>query len=212
MLYILIVCIIIIIYYKYKGHIKKYLNNLNNKKINVVSKYDGRPYRVDTRYKNTRQNASDKLSYLNKMIITLIKHLKYKYKYKNEGDEQQTEWVDRLLTRYDPNSIEENIPTSTQDTSWNKNKGELIAICLREKRSKNNSLHSHTVLEFVALHELSHTCSITINHKKEFWQAFKFILTEAFLAGLHTPIDYEIYPEYYCGMLLTYNPYFDTTL
>ena len=66
-----------------------------------------------------------------------------------------------------------------------------------------------STLTFVAIHELSHVASVSIGHKTEFWQNFKFLLENAKEAGIHNPIDYKNQPANYCGMDIHDNPYYD---
>jgi predicted metal-dependent hydrolase len=66
----------------------------------------------------------------------------------------------------------------------------------------------HT-LTFVALHELSHIMTLSIGHKLEFWENFKFVLECAKEAGIHDPLNYKKDPRQYCGMSITDNPFYD---
>lgn len=49
-------------------------------------------------------------------------------------------------------------------------------------------------------------------HKQRFWQVFKFFLQEATASGIYTPRDYEKSPDWYCGLDVAYNPYFDKSV
>jgi hypothetical protein len=64
---------------------------------------------------------------------------------------------------------------------------------------------------FVVIHELAHIANERWGHSSEsqFWEIFKFLLHEAKLCGMHTPVDYSKYPVMYCGLNVNYNPYFD---
>lgn len=64
-------------------------------------------------------------------------------------------------------------------------------------------------LTFVALHELAHIMTKSIGHKQEFWENFKFLLTNANDAGIYNPQDYKSNPTEYCGEEINDNPYFD---
>ena len=62
---------------------------------------------------------------------------------------------------------------------------------------------------YVALHELSHIATKSIGHTDEFWENFKFLITEAKKIGVYNPVDYKKEPSRYCGMNITDNPYYD---
>ena len=40
-------------------------------------------------------------------------------------------------------------------------------------------MFDENTLTFVALHELSHVMTVSVGHKQEFWDNFKFILKES---------------------------------
>jgi predicted metal-dependent hydrolase len=102
----------------------------------------------------------------------------------------------------------ETLPTS-EHTAYSENKGEKLAFCLNKKKTDNNDLIDENTLTFVAIHELSHIATKSIGHKTEFWNNFKFLLTEAQAAGLYSPKDYKSAPQEYCGMKISDNPYYD---
>jgi len=56
---------------------------------------------------------------------------------------------------------------------------------------------------------LSHIMTLSIGHKQEFWQNFKFLLENAKDANIYIPVDYKKKPTGYCGMTITDNPYYD---
>lgn len=175
------------------------------KKCNDI---DGRCYQVIDDHQD-QEKASEILGQLNQFSIRLLRHLREKYVYRQEGTVEQRSAVRYLLRNYNPDNIVENRPLSSDNTSFVEDKGKLFAMCLREKKSGMHNFHSLPELEFVLLHELSHLATFVYSHGLEFWQTFKFILTEAKLAGLHEPINYAIYPFDYCSLLINYNPYFD---
>jgi hypothetical protein len=51
--------------------------------------------------------------------------------------------------------------------------------------------------------------TLSIGHKQEFWQNFKFVLENAKAAGIYHPVDYKKNPKEYCGMEINDNPYYD---
>jgi hypothetical protein len=87
-----------------------------------------------------------------------------------------------------------------------------MAFCLQKSEKSeevSRKLIDEELLFFVAMHELSHVMTKSVGHTKEFWDNFKFILTEANKANMYVPVDYEKTPKEYCGMNISNNPYFD---
>ena len=119
----------------------------------------------------------------------------------------ENEDVQRLVQKFNPTKISETLPTS-EYTAYSENKGEKLAFCLNTTKDGNKLIDINT-LTFVALHELSHIMTETIGHKQEFWQNFKFLLTNAKEANIYQPIDYKKNPKEYCGMTINDNPYYD---
>ena len=114
----------------------------------------------------------------------------------------------RLVKSFNPKKVMETLPTS-QFTAYSENKGEKIAFCLNKKKGENEELIDESTLTFVAIHELSHVATLSIGHKSDFWENFKFLLEKAKEAGLHNPVDYKSNPSTYCGMDIQDNPYYD---
>lgn len=120
--------------------------------------------------------------------------------------------VGNLLNNYNPDVFYENDPRYTKETSYTISKGEAMHLCLRNKKDPTK-LVDPDILFFVMLHEASHIANYRgWGHGKDFWEVFAFILHEAETAGLYTPVDYSMAPEWYCGLLVEYNPLFDKTL
>lgn len=115
--------------------------------------------------------------------------------------------VKRLAEGFNPKNINETLPTSTF-TAYSENKGEKLAFCLN-KTKKDDKLIDTNTLTFVALHELAHIMTVTIGHKQEFWENFKFLLENAKAAGVYNPVDYKKNPKDYCGIKIDDNPYYD---
>lgn len=132
--------------------------------------------------------------------IELVEYMK-----KNHPD---NEAVKRLVDGYNPDKIKETLPTSKY-TAYSENKGEKLAFCLNVKNNDSNNLIDEHTLVFVAIHELSHVMTLSIGHKQEFWDNFKFLLENAKEAGIHEPHDYKSEPREYCSMQITDNPYYD---
>ena len=116
--------------------------------------------------------------------------------------------VKRLVDGFNPKKIMETLPTS-KFTAYSENKGEKIAFCLNRKKNDDENLIDESTLTFVAIHELSHVMTVSIGHKSEFWENFKFLLENAKEAGIHQPVDYKKQPKEYCGMKIHDNPYYD---
>ena len=99
--------------------------------------------------------------------------------------------------------IVENLAESGQ-TSYSINKGEQIALCLR---NINNDLHDINTLMFVAIHELAHNYNVgEIGHTNHFWKLMKQILDIAEKHKLYTYVDYSETPVNYCGMVINNTP------
>jgi uncharacterized short protein YbdD (DUF466 family) len=113
----------------------------------------------------------------------------------------------RLVEGFNPKKVSETLPTS-ELTAYSENKGEKVAFCLNTSKDGNKLIDLNT-LTFVALHELSHIMTVSIGHKQEFWQNFKYLLQNAKEAGIYNPVDYKKNPKQYCGMSINDNPYYD---
>jgi hypothetical protein len=165
----------------------------------VVSGVDGNRYCVRERAKLDK--AADLLAKTTDKCKKLVDYVYEKY--------PDNEVVIRLKAGFNPQKVVETLPTS-EFTAYSENKGEKIAFCLNPKKDGdvNNLIDEHT-LTFVAIHELSHVGTKSIGHKTDFWENFKFLLTEAKEAGIHDPTDYKKKPTEYCSMPIKDNPYYD---
>ena len=193
---------------------------LNKRKIEgfmyseqIISEYDGNSYEVLNIY-GGKKKAAGKLGMLNLYILSLIKFMKQKYIVEKQGTVENQNFTRRLLIRYNPDAIAENFVKSGEiiNTSFVQNKGEEIRFCLREKESGESNIHNNDILQFVALHELTHIGSLEYGHDDIFWKEFKFILINAEEARIYKPFDYGVNNQNYCGLAITYNPYFDNTI
>jgi predicted metal-dependent hydrolase len=163
----------------------------------IISEVDGEKYCVRERSKITL--AADLLATVAGKMEELVEHVKNKYPNKEN--------VKRLVQNFRPEKIRETLPTSKL-TAYSENKGQKIAFCLTTQKNNNDLIDIET-LTFVAIHELAHVASISIGHKKEFWENFKFLLIEAKEANIYNPVDYKKSPKEYCGMTISDNPYYD---
>ena len=164
----------------------------------IVSEVDGNKYCV--RERKQLKNAVDLLATTTMKCKQLVQYMHEKYPDKDN--------VKRLVDGFNPEKVMETLPTSSY-TAYSENKGEKIAFCLNTKKNNNNNLIDESTLMYVAIHELSHVMTVSVGHKSEFWQNFKFLLENAKEAGIHQPNDYKNEPQEYCGMKITDNPYYD---
>jgi hypothetical protein len=164
----------------------------------VISTVDGNKYCV--RDRKQVDQAADLLASVVEKCKKLVEYVFEKYPTQDN--------VLRLHEGFNPQKIMETLPTS-EHTAYSENKGEKLAFCLNKKNEDNSVLIDENTLMFVALHELSHIATKSIGHKSEFWENFRFLLTEAKAAGLHNPQDYKKSPQEYCGMKISDNPYYD---
>ena len=165
----------------------------------IVSGVDGNKYCVRERSK--LNEAADLLARVTTKCKNLVDYMYDKH--------PNNEVVQRLKQNYNPNKIMETLPTSTY-TAYSENKGEKIAFCLNKNNKNNETLIDEHTLMFVAIHEMSHTCTKSIGHKSEFWENFKFLLENAKESKIHIPIDYTKSPVEYCDMTIKDNPYYST--
>jgi hypothetical protein len=173
-----------------------YESDAYNLKCIIASK-DGNRYCVREREK--LELAANLLATVTEKCKQMVTYMKNKH----PDDER----VKRLVEGFNPKKISETLPTS-ELTAYSENKGEKLAFCLNTKKDGNKLIDINT-LTFVALHELSHIMTKSIGHKQEFWQNFKFLLTNAKEANIYQPIDYKKSPQEYCGMTINDNPYYD---
>jgi len=190
MTYIVIIMIIVILANIYIESDFFYL-------ICIVSGVDGNKYCV--RERRRLNQAADLLADVNVKMKTIVSHM-----YKTYPEKKN---VIRLHEGFNPKKINETLPTS-EYTAYSENKGEKLAFCLHRRKNGTKLIDENTLI-FVALHELSHIMSATVGHNDEFWQNFKFLLTNAIEKGIYKPVDYKKNPQPYCGMDITDNPYFD---
>jgi hypothetical protein len=164
----------------------------------IISGVDGNKYCV--RDRNKVKPAANLLATVTTKCKDLIDYVNEKY----PNDPK----VQRLVKGFNPKKISETLPNS-ELTAYSENKGEKIAFCLNKKKEDDNNLIDVNTLTFVAIHELSHIMTVSIGHKQEFWQNFKFLLENAKSANIYDPVDYKKKPAEYCGMTISDSPYYD---
>jgi len=172
----------------------------------INSDLDDNSYRVISAFTNMNI-ASNKLSRLNTFNESLISFLDHKCD-SGQCNIQQRSIRDNLITRYTSESLIENDPSGTKNTSYTQFKGKILAVCLREKDSGENRFENDESLKFVDMHELGHISSNSYGHNGEFWSNFEALLHIAEEADLYNPVDYSKYPLRYCGVDVNTNPYY----
>jgi hypothetical protein len=201
---IVIILLLMFIIYKWPVLVRKTVNQ------RITSDLDGMKYNIISTY-DEDQKASNVMAYLNAFMVKLIRHLRKKYVWRENGEYGRIIAV-RLLNKYNPDNLFENIPETKYTTSYIQGKGDKFALCLREKESGENKLHDMHTLEFVTLHEITHIAVQPTGHPTEFWGAFKFLISEANKIGIHAPKNYHLSPIKYCGLDVKYNPFYDQSL
>ena len=195
--------ILAVLYFVYRDEIESFVT-----KKDVCNDLDGRCYPVSEKFSET-DKASKLLAELNIFCLNVMKHLRNKYLWTYNSNTEAKNIVKFLMSNYNPDGIIENVPTSDVNTSYVDDKGKEFGICLREKQSGQNQFHNMHDLQFVVLHEMAHMANVRFGHEEDFWEIFKFLLTEAKEAGLHEPFDYSKVPMNYCSLVVSHNPYFD---
>lgn len=160
------------------------------------SNFNGKLYGIQEMLPNAHKTPN-KIAEVEEYIDRLVNYLHQKYP---KGTDER---VDRLTSRLHNIKLEES-PFEHGTSSYTLNKGELIAVCLRCKETKN--FHDFELLKFVIIHELAHVASVSTGHNAEFIRNFRWLLQEAHKAGLYHPVDYSKNPINYCGVDVTNNP------
>ena len=144
-----------------------------------------------------KQRSANLLGEIKSRMKILIDHCDKYY-----GDQEN---VKNLVTRFDPNNIQE---TSLYDsgTSYTVDKGKELRLCLRDKRDLQH--HDINTLMFVGIHELAHIMSNSYGHNEEFTRNFKFLLEKAVTSGVYKAQDYQRKPVKFCGIEITSSPLF----
>jgi len=170
----------------------------------------GEKYNVVASYKD-REQAAQLLATVNGNLINFMRYLREKYKQHHNADVREI--VRSIITNYSPETIVENDPRFSMDTSYTVDKGRKILLCLRDKHAPYTVVDYNTMM-FVVLHEVGgHIGNYNgWQHTTRFWTIFKFVLYEAANFGIYAPVDYERSPVVYCGMTIDYQPLNDKTL
>jgi len=179
----------------------------NKNETYVVSNIDYREYSVAAEYDDT-QEAANLLAQVNKFNLDLIDYMLKKYQDNPESHKYQLAL--RLSQRYDPDVLREHDTDDKTETAFTSNKGQELAMCLREKKTGRGEFHDLNLLMFISTHELSHIASIGYGHgSDEFWPNFAIILNEAKEMGQYKPVDFSVAPDTFCNLDISYNPMYD---
>jgi len=174
-----------------------YYKSLHYSVIEQLSPIDNNKYIV--RDELDKQEAAKILSILKNKSTILINKLSELY----PNDDK----IRKLVTNYRPNNIYET-SYKKNHTSYSVNKGQKIYICLR---NINNEFVNINIIFFVMIHELAHimttTWDVSANkHSIEFRNNNKFLLNHATQFKLYKNINYENFPQPYCGIEINSNP------
>lgn len=160
----------------------------------IRSNLDGNTYLV--RSYTDKQKAADTLAKIRQNIFTLVdyvKAIKGKYKKMNPHIYQLYERIQNVI-------IKESSPHS-EFTSYCVNKGEELVFCLRISK-EGGELHDMNTLMYVVLHEISHVACPEEGHTPLFNKIFKFMCQRAIEINLYRKIDFNKFPQNYCGMTI----------
>ena len=170
---------------------EKHFDNMTYIKSNI----NDTEYRV--RKLDDKESAVELLAETHEDLKKVCKMLEEEY--------PEDERIIRLKERFPYTTLCESDGYGGQ-TSYSVNKGEKIVLCMRSKDGTNKLVDKNLLL-FVALHELSHIMTVSLNHTEEFWDNFKFVLENCQKHGLYKCINFERNPQSYCGITVTSSPY-----
>ena len=159
--------------------------------LQITSKIDGREYIV--RKLPDGREAAERLANINKKVILLIGSLK----------EKDREGISMLKDNFNPDQLSET-GLGAKYTSDSVNKGEEIAICVRQP--DNTFIDDNTVM-FVVIHELAHVMTKSVGHTQEFWDNMAYLLERAEELKIYVPKNYKESPVDYCGMEINTTPH-----
>lgn len=110
-------------------------------------------------------------------------------------------YIEQLLANKDRIKLTEASPKS-RHTSYTVNKGEEIAICLRNPAG---NIHDINTIMYVTIHELAHVACPEIGHTALFRQIFVFLLERAIEINIYDKVNYRQTPQPYCGIVIKEN-------
>jgi predicted metal-dependent hydrolase len=162
--------------------------------ISIRSKLNNKFYFV--RNVPNKDEAADLLARICLKVLKLIKYM--------ESKDPDNDIVKNIVYRFNPEVVTES-SQSSKYTSYSKNKGQKIVLCLRAKDEEQTLIDENT-LTFVMLHELGHLGTTSIGHGDEFWKTFKYILKHAIDTKIYTYQNFNVEPKKYCGIEITDQP------
>jgi|TARA_B110001469_G_C9632407_1_gene316524 hypothetical protein len=186
---------LVILYFVYTNYIRKTIY------LEKVMARNGQTYRV--RNLRDKGEAANRLGDLGDTLDSLCSSCKGYDNQRSDNEYDRVKAIERLIRKFDPKELTENIPGS-QHVAYSVNKGDELSICLRDIETER-FIDTNTV-RFVAIHELSHIMSRSSGHTTEFWDNMKFLLEKAVTQGVYTPEDYQKRPVNYCGIEITSSP------
>jgi len=160
----------------------------------IKSTVDGRTYSV--RRLPDKLDAANKLAHISKELTKLVNHV-----YSTDKDR---EGVQQLKNNFNSRNIIENTPGG-QYTAYSVNKGEQLAICLRN--AKDDKFIDDNLIFFVSIHEMAHVMTDEVGHTPKFWDNMRYLLEESTELGFYIPEDYSKNPQMYCGQEINSTPY-----
>lgn len=169
----------------------------------VTIELEGYEYRVYGNYDDCYQ-AAVMLHRCNKFLMEYLRHLRRKYSIHEPSRTKES--AARILLNYNPERLIESVANG-KDTAYTINKGERMHMCVRS--AEDGSLQDINICKFIILHELAHIGNEKWGHGEDYWETFKWVLHEAYTAGIFEPVNYKIYPQRWCSLNVNYNPYFD---
>jgi hypothetical protein len=166
--------------------------------VEVRSSLDNRTYRVQNL--PNKQGACNLMSKIRQNLEKIVES------FKNDPNYKQDEPIQRMISRFNPNVLEEN-DMDADSTSYSENKGEKIVVCLRDKTKKPDyPLVEENTVMFVLIHEMAHLMTASMGHTPEFWTNFKKLLHDCVKLGVYQNVNYAKQPIDYCGMTITDSP------
>jgi hypothetical protein len=160
----------------------------------IKSTVDGRTYSV--RKLPDKLDAANKLAHISEELTKLVEHV--------YSTDKEKKGVKQLKTNFNSRNIIENTPGG-QYTAYSVNKGEQLAICLRN--AKDDTFINDNLIFFVSIHEMAHVMTDEVGHTPLFWDNMKYLLEQSEELGFYIPEDYSKNPQMYCGQEINSTPY-----
>lgn len=176
----------------YSEKFTEYVLGINVDKINI----NGKDYNVSDDFQN-KKTAGHKMERITNDIKTLTDFMSEKYK---SGEIKKR--IDNFKRRWNEKRFYEGSPNG-KDSSYTIGKGDYFVICLRDK---NGNLHDRITLLFVVLHEMAHIVNDNYGHGSDFWEIFRWLLSEAEECFSIKFPQYDKNPKMYCNTKITSNP------